>query len=222
MADNSTGVIRLSIDTKATIKIGPFSRGGYNRQGSKALDHDFNPEVILKLFGIYIPERDDTYLYFTESNVTADFMVDALEDLWSSLEKQTELHTIVINADNGPENSSRRTQFIKRIVEFAESKSIDISLAYYPPYHSKYNPVERVWGVLENHWRGELLDSIDKVVGLANTMKWNGKNPVVKVVKRIYETGVRLSKSAMKKYEKIINRLQGLENWFVDILFFDQ
>jgi transposase len=221
LADLSTGVLRLSIDTKATIKIGPFSRGGYNRQGSKALDHDFNPEVTLKLFGIYIPERDDTYLYFTESNVTADFMVDALEDLWSSLEKQTELHTIVINADNGPENSSRRTQFIKRIVEFAKSKSLDVTLAYYPPYHSKYNPVERVWGVLENHWRGELLDSIDKVVGLANTMKWNGKNPVVKVVERIYETGVRLSKSVMNKYEKIIKRLKGLENWFVDILCFD-
>ncbi|WP_419606290.1 ISAzo13-like element transposase-related protein, partial [Thiolapillus sp.] len=35
-------------------------------------------------------------------------------------------------------------------------------LAYYPPYHSKYNPVERLWGVLENHWRGELLDSVEK------------------------------------------------------------
>lgn len=76
--------------------------------------------------------------------------------------------------------------------------------------------------MLENHWRGELLDSVDKVVGLANTMKWNGKNPVVKVVEKIYETGVRLSKSAMNEYEKIINRLKGLENWFVDILFFDR
>lgn len=209
--------MRLSIDTKATIKIGPFSRGGYNRQGSKAADHDFDPETVLKLFGIHVPEKDETYLYFTESNCTADFMVDAIEDFWASLENRSELHTIVINADNGPENSSRRTQFIRRIVEFAISKSIDVSLAYYPPYHSKYNPVERVWGILENHWRGELLNSVDKVIGLAKTMKWNGKNPTVKVVGKVYETGIKLSKSAMRIYENIINRLSGLENWFVDI-----
>jgi hypothetical protein len=147
-------------------------------------------------------------------------MVDALEDLWPTLKKQIDPHTIVINADNGPENSSRRTQFIKRIVEFAKSKSIDVTLAYYPPYHSKYNPVERVWGVLENHWRGQLLDSVDKVIGLAKTMKWNGKNPIVKMVGRIYKTGVRLSKSAMERYENMLNRLQGLEKYFVDILCF--
>ena len=222
IADESPGVIRLSIDTKATLKIGPFSRGGYNRQGSKACDHDFEPETTLKLFGIHVPENDETYLYFTESNVTADFMVDALEDLWGSFKNQSDLHTIVINADNGPENSSRRTQFIKRIVEFATSKSIDVQLAYYPPYHSKYNPVERVWGVLENHWRGEIIDSVDKAIGLAKTMKWKGKNPIVKVVDKIYETGVKLSKSAMKTYEKMLNRLSGLENWFVDILCFGE
>jgi len=149
-------------------------------------------------------------------------MVDALEDLWPILEKQINPHTIVINADNGPENSSRRTQFIKRIVEFAKRKSVDVTLAYYPPYHSKYNPIERVWGVLENHWRGQLLDSVDKVIGLAKTMKWNGKNPVVKMVDKIYETGVRLSKSSMKKYENMLNRLQGLEKWFVDVFCFGQ
>ena len=41
--------------------------------------------------------------------------------------------------------------------------------------HSKYNPVERVWGVLENHWRGQLFDSVDKVIGLAKTMRWKAK-----------------------------------------------
>ena len=76
--------------------------------------------------------------------------------------------------------------------------------------------------MLENHWRGQLLDSVNKVIGLAKTMSWNGKNPVVKVVDKIYETGVRLSKSAMKTYENMLNRLSGLENWFVDVFCFDQ
>ena len=56
------------------IKIGPFSRGGYSRQGSKGSDHDFEPEATLKLFGIHVPEKDENFVYFTESNVTADFI----------------------------------------------------------------------------------------------------------------------------------------------------
>lgn len=215
-------MLRLSIDTKATIKIGPYSRGGYNRHGATAADHDFEPEAIIKLFGIFIPQIDENHFYFTRSNVTADFMVDALQDLWPRIKQQVDPHTIVINADNGPENSSHRTQFIKRIVEFAQSKKIDVSLAYYPPYHSKYNPVERVWGVLEKHWNGQLLDSIDKVIGLAKTMKWKGKNPFVKIIDGIYETGVRLTKSAMKKYENMLERKADLEKWFVDVFCFNQ
>ena len=55
LADESEGVIRLSIDTKAAIKIGAFSRGGYNRQGENAWDHDFEPEEELFLFCVHIP-----------------------------------------------------------------------------------------------------------------------------------------------------------------------
>ena len=102
-------------------------------------------------------------------------MVDALQNLWPSLQKRFDPHTLVINADNGPENSSRRSQFIKRLIAFAYANGVNISLAYYPPYHSKYNPIERVWGVLENHWNGELLDSVEKVLGFARTMTYNNK-----------------------------------------------
>lgn len=217
-ADETEGVIRASIDAKAAIDIGPFSRGGYNRSGVQASDHDFAPETVLKLFGVFLPAHDESFLYFTESNITSDFIFDVLEDLWPEIDRRFSPHTLVINSDNGPDNNSHRTQFIKRAVEFAFEKGITVRLAYYPPYHSKYNPIERVWGVLENHWNGELLDSVEKTMGLARTMKWNGKNPVVKMIKGIYEIGVKLTKKAMASYEDIINRLPGLEKWFVDII----
>lgn len=217
-ADDTEGIIRASIDTKASIKIGPFSRGGYNRCGLEASDHDFAPITIMKLFGIYLTGYDDLFFYFTESNATADFMFDALEDLWPALVQRFNPHTLVINSDNGPENNSHRTQFIKRASDFAFEKGVIVRLAYYPPYHSKYNPIERVWGVLEKYWNGELLNSVQKVAGLARTMRWNGKSPVVKVVKGTYETGVKLTKKAMAGYEAIIDRLPGLEKWFVDIV----
>jgi hypothetical protein len=88
-------------------------------------------------------------------------------------------------------------------------------------YHSKYNPVERVWGVLEKNWNGQILDHIDKVIGLARTMKWKGKQQLVMKFDKIYETGVRLSKSAMRYFENILNRTSDLEKWFIDIICFD-
>lgn len=77
-----------------------------------------------------------------------------------------------------------------------------------------------MWGVLENHWNGELLDSVEKVLGLARTMTYNSVEPVVHLVKGIYETGVKLTKKVMAKYEEIIQRLPNLEKWAVDILCF--
>ena len=100
------------------------------------------------------------------------------------------IKTLVINLDNGPECHSRRSQFLKRIVVFARKYHLVVELAYYPPYHSKYNPIERCWGILEIHWNGSLLDSVEAVLGYARSMTWKGKHPVVRVVETTYATGV--------------------------------
>ena len=205
------------MDAKAKVNVGNFSRGGKSRQGERALDHDYAPEYKLTPFGIFLPFYDESFFYFTKSKVTADFMIDCLENLWPKLKQQFNPHTLTINLDNGPENSSHRTQFIKRMVDFVHTYGVNIKLAYYPPYHSKYNPIERVWGVLENHWNGEILYSIDKVLGLARTMTYNGINPVVELIEKEYSTGIKLDKQAMNIYEGQIVRLQQLEHWFVDI-----
>lgn len=217
-ADETEGVVRLSIDAKAKIKVGSFSRGGKSRQGVTGSDHDFGSKETLTPVGIFLPAYDELFLYFTKGPVTADLIVDALEWLWPTLKERFKPNTLVLNLDNGPENNSHRTQFIKRLVEFAIEYRVTIRLAHYPPYHSKYNPVERVWAVLENHWNGELLNTVEKVLGLARTMKWRGKQPAtVELVEKIYEKGVKLSKKAMKAYESTLERLPGLEKWFVDI-----
>ena len=165
-ADKDRNAIRISIDCKAVVKIGPFSRGGKNRIEQKASDHDFQPEQTLVPFGIFIPEFCESHVWFSIGPVTADFMVDRLQELWEKFHKRfPNLAKLVINADNGPESNGLRTRWLQRIVQFSDRANITIELAYYPPYHSKYNPVERLWGVLENHWRGELLTSTDKSTG---------------------------------------------------------
>ncbi|ACN15127.1 putative transposase [Desulforapulum autotrophicum HRM2] len=156
-------------------------------------------------------------MYFTKSFITPDFMIDVLENLWLSLKDRFDPHTIVVNLDNGPENNSHRSQWIKRLIEFAKSNSVSISLAYYPPYHSKYNPIEIIWGALEKHWNGEIFDSVDKVLGLCRTMLWRGKTPVVKMIHGSYAKGVTLTKKAMAKLEQFLIRIPGIEKWAVDI-----
>jgi hypothetical protein len=176
-------ILRLSLDAKARVNIGSFNRGGRNRTPTETEDHDFHPKTTVTPYGIFIPELDELFLYFTESKVTSDFIVDILSDFWKSESWRFPLiKTLLLNQDNGPENNSRRTQFMKRIVEFAQEYKLNICLAYYPPYHSKYNPIERTWAVLENYWNGSILDEIETALNFAKNMTWNGKHPVVKLV----------------------------------------
>jgi hypothetical protein len=126
----------------------------------------------------------------TRSKVTSDFIVDRLRDWWESNRGRfPDVTRLVLNLDNGPESHSRRTQFLKRMVGFAHESHLDIDLAYYPPYHSKYNPIERCWGILELHWNGALLDSIEAVLGYAETMTWKGGHPEVVLIEQPYKQG---------------------------------
>lgn len=217
-ADEAAASLRLSLDAKATVNVGPFSRRGRSRTKTKAADHDFKPEATLTPFGILLPEHDDLTVYMARSKVTSDFIVDRLEDWWEfNRVRFPKVRKLVLNLDNGPENHSRRTQFLKRLVEFARAARLDVDLAYYPPYHSKYNPIERCWGVLELHWNGALLDSVEAVLGYAETMTWRGGHPEVVLVETQYDTGARLSPKEMEALESQVQRLPTLEKWFVSI-----
>jgi len=123
----------------------------------------------------------------------------------------------VINADNGPENSGVRSQWLKRIIEFSANENITIQLAYYPPYHSKYNPIERVFGVLENYWNGDPLRTVEKALGLAEGMTYKGVHPVAGLVTKAYTTGVKLSNQLRRHYEQALDRLPELRKWFITI-----
>ncbi len=224
-ADESETTLRISLDAKARVKLGEFERGGKTRVKTWANDHDFGEDSLVP-FGILLPVLAELFLSFSASRLTSDFIVDCLAQWWESVrERFAHIRTLVINQDNGPENHSRRTQFLKRIVEFAQKYHLNIRLAYYPPYYSKYNPIERTWGVLENHWNGSLLDEVETVLKFAQTMTWKGKHPQVTLIERTYEKGVRLTPKEMEQFEALVQRLsnQGEEKrpalgkWFVDI-----
>jgi hypothetical protein len=217
-ADASETMLRVSCDAKAAVKIGAFSRLGHSRVDVQATDHDFRADEVVIPYGIFLPQYAALSLYLCRSKVTADFIVDCLDSWWRVARVDfPKVTRLVFDLDNGPENHSRRTQFMKRMVDFSTQHQIDVRLAYYPPYHSKYNPVERCWGVLEQHWNGSLLDSLEAVVGYAKTMTYKGRSPVVTIVNRVYQTGVHLTAALMAELETQFSRFEALGRWFIDI-----
>lgn len=215
----ASDVLRVSLDAKATVKIGPVARGGKSRVLVAAADHDFAPEAPVTPVGLFLPTLDELFVSGVISQGTSDCLVDRLAQWWESVRARfSPSTTLVLTLDKGPENPSRRTQFMQRMVDFVRHSHLHVRLAYYPPYHSKYNPIERCWGILENHWNGALLDSLDAVLGFARTMTWKGIHPVVELVTTTYQTGVKLTQEAMECVEAQLKRLTHLGKWFVDIV----
>ena len=141
--------------------IGEFSRGGLTRGDNKTCDHDFGCQENYHPCGIVEEDNGQRAVTFGNSFKTSDFIVDTLSAWWTGLSAQEHAATamVQIKMDNGPESSGIRTQFLNRMVQFADPIGKPIQLLYYPPYHSKYNPIERCWGILELHWNGtQLID----------------------------------------------------------------
>jgi len=206
------------MDCKATVNIGEYSRGGMTRGDNQAVDHDMGCKEKYTPFGIVDEDTGQLYLTFGSSAKTSDFIVDSLYAWWDqqSPEVRSTFDLLQIKADNGPESSGRRTQFLNRIVEFSDHIGKPIQLLYYPPYHSKYNPIERCWGILEKHWNGAKLMDCETMLEWAKSMTWKGIHPMVKLSLKTYHKGVTLSKEAMRAIEARLERNPLLPKW--DIL----
>ena len=149
---------------------------------------------------------------------TSDFWVDGLKLWWGLVRSNlSHIRRLVIYLDNGPNNSGTRTQFLKRMVEFADWSGLEIRLVYYPPYHSKYNPIERCWSSLEKKWGGELLNSITVILQCALLMSWKGQHPTVMQLEGEYAEGVRLSRKEMKPYMARLERSTALPKYDITI-----
>jgi hypothetical protein len=200
------------------VKIGEFSRGGLTRGDNRASDHDMGCQEKYVPCGIVEEESGALHITFGSSYKTSDFIVDTIEAKWEAMAEQEQAETslIQIKMDNGPESSGRRTQFLFRMVQLADRINKPLQLLYYPPYHSKYNPIERCWGILELKWNGTKLTDAETMLEWAKSMTWKGLHPVVELSRQIYQKGVKLSEKAMAVVEARLERHPELPKW--DIL----
>jgi Rhodopirellula transposase DDE domain len=196
------------MDCKATVKIGDFSRGGVTRGDNRASDHDLGCEEQYIPCGIVDEDSAELHITFGSSYKTSDFIVDVIAAKWAAMDEQEQSATplIQIKMDNGPESSGRRTQFLHRMVQLADLINKPIQLLYYPPYHSKYNPIERCWGILELKWNGTKLIDAETMLEWAKQMTWKGLHPVVELSRQVYHKGISLGKAAMEAVEARLQR----------------
>ena len=154
-----------------------------------------------------------------QSAETSDFIVDCLTLWWHDNQPEnSQLDEWVINLDGGSATRSNRTQFIKRMVELSQSIGVKIRLIYYPPYHSKYNQIERCWAALENYWNGTILDSVEAALKWASNMTWKEIKPMVHLVENTYKKGVKVLSEELKHYQPFWHRSETLPKWDITII----
>ncbi len=135
-SDENPKSLRVSIDTKAKVKIGNLSRGGkaWTLEAKAADDHDTQWQSVLVPFGILNTHSSKLLIYLGQLAETSDFIVDCLTAWWHENQHDyLDLDEWVIDLDGGAATRSNRTQFIKRMVELSQEINLKIRLIYYPP-----------------------------------------------------------------------------------------
>lgn len=191
------------MNCKATVKLSNSSRQGKTRTQTKASEHDIDEGGKYIYCGILDEDTGGLHITFGNSYKTDDFMVDNLQDWWNIITptEQQNIKLISIKVDNGSENSGIYTQFLNRLVTLSDRVGISIQLLCYPLDHSKYNPIERCWGILEQHWHDILLTDVETLLGWASRMTC-----VVTLTEETYKRGVSLTQKAMSGIEKRLER----------------
>ena len=162
------GLPILSIDTKKKELIGNFQRSGKVQcMGQpKSYDHDFETFADGKIVphGIYDVNRNKVYLTLGTNHDTSQFVCDNIERVWESelREQYPDAHTMVILCDGGGSNASAHRIVKQDFMKLANRLDMNIFVMHYPPYCSKFNPIEhRGFSQIHRSWSGAPLLSLE-------------------------------------------------------------
>ena len=206
----SVGNPCFSVDTKAKEHLGKLYRKGRIRgnKSFQAFDHDFPSwaEGVVIPHGIFDQKLNLGHINIGLSRDTTEFACDSFRWYWNRIGKQRypDATSILLTCDGGGSNSSRKYIFKYDLERLSDSIGLPIRVAHYPPYCSKYNPIERrFFPHLGRACSGMLFDSIETVVRLmCRAATSTGLKTTVNVIRRCYETG-RNATDEMKQQLKI-------------------
>ncbi len=200
----------ISIDCKKKERLGNLYRDGkcYAQSAIEVFDHDYQYLATGKVvpFAIYDLLRNQGYISIGTSAETAAFIYDCLIWWWDNygIDHYADAGQIIILCDAGGANSYRHHAFKKYILQFAAQIGRDVIVAHYPPYASKWNPIEhRLFPHMHRAMEGVVLANYDIVVLLAQKTATNqGLNVKVRLVQNHYPIGIKTKKQEVD-YKRI-------------------
>ena len=192
--DNKNPV--FSIETKKKELLGNFYRNGraYSQEPFKAFDHDFPSWSSGKIVphGIWDPIRNHGHLNLGLSSDTSQFACDSFRWFWKRIGRYhyPDATSILWLCDAGGSNNCRHYIFKQDLQGLANELGINIRVAHYPTYCSKYNPIERrFFSQVTRACQGVMFDCLDTVVRLMrSTATKTGLSTTVHVIKKLYST----------------------------------
>lgn len=188
----------LSIDCKKKEKLGNFYRGGkcFCTKAFMVYDHDYEylSEGKVIPHGIYDMQRNKGYISIGGSSETADFIVDNLLWWWweYGIHQYPDAKNILLLCDSGGANSYRHNIFKNRLMEFAKQTGLSVIVCHYPPYCSKWNPIEhRLFSQVHKAMEGVVLLDYQTVQTLIEHTSTNtGLSVVVRLNLKKYHKGI--------------------------------
>ena len=191
----------ISMDTKKKESIGNFYRHGhlYTNQEIRTYDHDFNSmaQGVVIPHGIYDMTHNRGYLHLGCSHDTSEFACDSLRYWWYQEGRllYPAATSILLLCDGGGSNSSRHYIFKSDLQQLVDELGIEIRMAHYPPYCSKYNPIEhRLFPHVTRACQGVVFKSVELVKGLIEKTKTSkGLQVTATIIDKVYQTGRKVA-----------------------------
>jgi hypothetical protein len=191
----------LSVDTKAKEFLGQLYRKGRVRtqQPFEAFDHDFPSwaDGVVIPHGIYDLARNRGHINLGLSHDTSEFACESFRWYWRRIGQQCypQATSILWLCDCGGSNAANQSLFKQDLQELVNDLGIEIRVAHYPSYCSKYNPIERrLFPHVGRACQGMLFDTLDTVVNLMRkSSTTTGLKTTVNVLRGIYETGRKVA-----------------------------
>lgn len=182
-------------------------------------DHDFASfsEGVIIPHGIYDSKRNEAYVTLGTSKDTGEFCCDCLKEWWNEFGKvyYKNATSILILADGGGSNSSRHYIFKEDIQDLANDIGIEIRIAHYPPYTSKYNPIEhRVFCHITRALEGVVFKSVEIVNDLVKKAKTStGLTVFSKISNKVYQIGRAITEGFKENMSIVFDNILGKWNY---------
>lgn len=217
----AVGLPIISIDTKKKEMLGNFKREGKALSNGplKSLDHDFSTfsDGMIVPHGIYDVAKNIGYMTLGISHDTSKFVCDNIARVWENHLKwqYPEARTLVVLCDGGGSNSSAHRIVKQDLMDLADKLGIKLFVVHYPPYCSKFNPIEhRLFSQITRSWRGApLLNLKNAADRAAMTTTKTGLKVHVHINSKTYDIKRPVDESFQKRLARQVVFAPELGKW---------